>query len=402
MTKITETQIHSALSTIIPQGQNKDIISLGLVNGIVIQKSFWGANIAFTIEIQPPMADEMEALKNAAEKAVLAIKGVKSAKVILTAHKSLAHQQMNTSPAHSDVKTSPFSPAVKAQNPITQPEMAVHKTTPKPSTKIRLENVRHIIAVASGKGGVGKSTTAVNLATALSRMDLKVGLLDADIFGPSIPRLLGLNGKPETGADSKLIPKKAFGVSCMSIGFLAEENTPIVLRGPMVQNALLQMIRGTNWGPLDILIIDMPPGTGDVQLTLAQQLPISGAVIVSTPQDLALIDARKAIGMFQKVSVPILGLIENMSYFLCPHCHGRSEIFSHGGAAAEAQKMDMPFLGEVPLELEIRQLSDAGTPAPAISPEKNYARIYTQIADQLIDLLAAGQNQKKPPLITMN
>ena len=224
-----------------------------------------------------------------------------------------------------------------------------------------LEKIRFIVAVASGKGGVGKSTTSANLALGLAAQGWRVGLLDADVYGPSMPRLFGLTGKPKVEG-GKLAPLEAYGVKIMSMGFLVDENVPMVWRGPMVSQAISQMLGEVAWGELDALVIDMPPGTGDVQLTIAQQVPLAGAVIVSTPQDLALIDARRAVAMFQKVEAPILGVIENMSYFLCPHCGGRSEIFAHGGARHDAEQMGVPFLGEAPLDIKIRQTSDAGSP----------------------------------------
>ena len=233
-----------------------------------------------------------------------------------------------------------------------------------------MPGVRHIIAVASGKGGVGKSTTAVNLALGLSSQGLRVGVLDADIYGPSLPRLLGVTSKPTAVPGSRVLnPIEAFGLKVMSMGFLVDETTAMIWRGPMVMTALQQMLREVAWGELDILVVDMPPGTGDAQLTLAQQTPLAGAVIVSTPQDLALIDARRGIAMFRKVNVPILGIVENMSHFQCPSCGARHDIFGHGGARDEATKLDVPFLGEVPLDQDLRERSDAGQPVVVSAPE---------------------------------
>ncbi|MGQ0682154.1 Mrp/NBP35 family ATP-binding protein, partial [Bradyrhizobium sp.] len=258
--------------------------------------------------------------------------------------------------------------------------------------------VKHLIAVASGKGGVGKSTTAVNLALGLKALGLKTGVLDADIFGPSQPRLLGLKGKPEVTTGNKLKPMLAHGLKAMSMGFMVDEGTPVVWRGPMVVQALAQMLREVEWadasGGLDVLVIDMPPGTGDVQLTMAQQAPLAGAVIVSTPQDLALIDARKGLAMFQRVQVPVLGIVENMSYFQCPQCGTRSDIFGHGGARHEAEKLGVPFLGEIPLHMSIRATSDAGTPVVDSEPDGPYAAIYraigAKVREQLQDVIAAA------------
>jgi ATP-binding protein involved in chromosome partitioning len=240
--------------------------------------------------------------------------------------------------------------------------------------------IKSIIAVASGKGGVGKSTTAVNLALALKANGLRVGVLDADIYGPSMPRLLGITGKPQQTADKRLKPMDGYGMPVMSMGFLVEEDTPMIWRGPMVISALTQMLREVEWGQLDVLVVDMPPGTGDAQLTMAQQVPLAGAVIVSTPQDLALIDARKGLNMFRRVEVPVLGIVENMSYFIAPDTGKRYDIFGHGGAKAEAQRLGVPFLGEVPLDMAIRETSDTGLPLVVSDPTGPHAQAYREIA----------------------
>ncbi|QFR31836.1 Mrp/NBP35 family ATP-binding protein [Ancylobacter sp. TS-1] len=257
-----------------------------------------------------------------------------------------------------------------------------------------LPGVGSIIAVASGKGGVGKSTLAANLALGLAASGLRVGLLDADIYGPSVPRLMGLKGRPDVQG-RMITPMHAFGLKVMSIGFLVEEETPMIWRGPMVMSAISQLLKEVNWAPLDILVVDMPPGTGDAQLTMAQQVPLAGAVIVSTPQDLALIDARRGIAMFEKVNVPVLGIVENMSYFLCPHCGGRSDIFGHGGARHEAQRFGVPFLGEVPLHLSIREASDAGLPLVATKPDSPEAQIYRDIAAAVREALAGRRGSAR-------
>jgi ATP-binding protein involved in chromosome partitioning len=246
-----------------------------------------------------------------------------------------------------------------------------------------LPGVKSVIAVASGKGGVGKSTTAVNLALALSNLGHRVGILDADIYGPSLPRLLGLFDRPDATEDKKLIPLEKYGLKCFSIGFMIAEAAPLIWRGPMVQSALTQLIRDVAWGELDYLVLDLPPGTGDVQLTLSQLGILTGVVIVSTPQDLALIDAHKALQMFRKVDVPVLGIIENMSVFVCPNCGHSCEIFSHGGARDEATKMELPFLGEVPLRMDIRTASDAGSPITLSDPS-----VYGEIAERLLEQVA--------------
>lgn len=256
-----------------------------------------------------------------------------------------------------------------------------HKTI---LTRPMIPGVESIIAVASGKGGVGKSTTAVNLAVALAmECRLRVGLLDADVYGPSIPNLMKLDGRPELDSGSKMIPLENYGVRCMSMGFLMEKDAPAVWRGLMVMSALEKLVRGTAWGKLDVLVVDMPPGTGDAQISISQRLPLAGAVLVSTPQDIALIDARRGANMFRKVDVPILGLIENMSFFKCPNCGERSHIFSHGGARATAEEMGMDFLGEVPLNIEIRLTSDAGSPIVASSPTSEASTVYRGIAVEI-------------------
>jgi ATP-binding protein involved in chromosome partitioning len=251
--------------------------------------------------------------------------------------------------------------------------------------------VKHIIAVASGKGGVGKSTTAVNLALGLLANGVSTGLLDADIYGPSMPRMLNVKEKPESIDGKGLKPIERYGLKTMSIGYIVNEDTPMIWRGPMVSSALEQMLRDVEWGELDVLVVDMPPGTGDAQLTLAQRVALAGAVIVSTPQDIALVDARKGLNMFRKVAVPVLGFVENMSFYLCPHCGERAEIFGHGGAREEAEKLGVPFLGEVPLHLDIRTTSDSGHPIVVSQPDSPYAQIYKNIAGRVWKQLSVNQ-----------
>jgi ATP-binding protein involved in chromosome partitioning len=266
-------------------------------------------------------------------------------------------------------------------------------------TQTGVPGVASIIAVASGKGGVGKSTTAVNLALGLASLGLKVGVLDADIYGPSLPKLLAINERPQTIDGTKLKPISRYGLTVMSIGFLIDEDTPMIWRGPMVMSALTQMLREVEWGELDVMVVDMPPGTGDAQLTMAQQVPLKGAIIVSTPQDLALIDARRGIAMFRRVNVPVLGIIENMSYFLCPKCGERSDIFGHGGARAEAERLGVPFLGEVPLHMTIREKSDAGLPVVASEPDGPHAKIYREIAARVRDQLSGEPARAAPKIV---
>src|SRR4029077_15244546 len=266
---------------------------------------------------------------------------------------------------------------------------------------VAVPGVGAIIAVASGKGGVGKSTVAVNLALGLRDLGLRVGVLDADIYGPSTPRLFAIKGKPQTKGGTRLMPMDGYGLKVMSIGFLVEEETPMIWRGPMVMSALSQMLREVEWGELDVMVVDMPPGTGDAQLTMAQQVPLRGAVIVSTPQDLALVDARRGIAMFRRVNVPVLGIVENMSTFVCPHCGGRTDIFGHGGARREAERLGVPFLGEVPLDLAIRETSDAGRPVVATDPDREHAAIFRRIAERVRDQLGGGGQGRPAPKIVI-
>ena len=369
-----------------PDGKG-DIVSLGLVSDILIN----GGKVMFSITVDAARANELEPLREKAAAAVRAMDGVESTLVILT-----AERRGNT----LETRSPPPRPAPTASSPAAHPPRPA-AARPSASGKPGIPGVTAVIAVASGKGGVGKSTTAVNIALGLAANGLKVGLLDADIYGPSVPRLLGLSGRPETIDGRTLKPMEAFGIKAMSMGFLVEEETPMIWRGPMVMSAITQMLREVAWAPLDILVVDMPPGTGDAQLTMAQQVPLAGAVIVSTPQDLALIDARKGLAMFRKVDVPLLGIVENMSYFIAPDTGARYDIFGHGGAKREAERLDVPFLGEVPLEMVIRETSDSGKPITASQPDSPHARVYKEIAAKIWAAVSGGAGARQAPNIVI-
>jgi len=342
--------------------------------------------VFFSINVDAAEARAWETVRAQAESAVRAIPGVTTAMIALTAERKPGAA---SPPPHRHAQGHAHGVApVAAHRPPQSPGGSPM------ARQAEIPGVAAVIAVASGKGGVGKSTTAINLALGLRDLGLRVGLLDADIYGPSVPRLTGIREKPELNSERKMIPIPRFGLAIMSIGFLVEEDTAMIWRGPMVMSAITQMLRDVAWGTQDVLVVDMPPGTGDAQLTLAQNVPLKGAVIISTPQDLSLIDARRGLAMFKKVNVPVLGIVENMSYFQCPHCGTRSDIFGHGGARHEAERLGVPFLGEIPLHMSIRATSDAGTPVVASEPEGPHAAIYraigAKVRDQLKDAIAAA------------
>ncbi|MBO9419361.1 MULTISPECIES: Mrp/NBP35 family ATP-binding protein [Stappiaceae] len=345
-----------------------DIVSLGLVSDVFVSDG----RVAFSITVPAARAQELEPLRQAAEKVVKEVEGVENAMVALTAERA---------PGSAPPRPPQPAPAPRAPRPPQEEQAPAKPGVP---------GIKHIVAVASGKGGVGKSTTTANLALGMAANGLRVGVLDADIYGPSVPRLFNVSGRPEALSGRMLKPLEGYGVKVMSMGFMVEEETPMIWRGPMVISALTQMLREVAWGELDVLVVDMPPGTGDAQLTMAQQVPLAGAVIVSTPQDLALIDARKGLAMFKKVDVPVLGIVENMSYFLCPDCGSRHDIFGHGGARADAERLGVPFLGEVPLAMKIRETSDAGTPIVVSDPEGQSAQIYKEIAGKVMAGIEGG------------
>ncbi|MDE2182772.1 MAG: iron-sulfur cluster carrier protein ApbC [Alphaproteobacteria bacterium] len=353
---ISRDDVLRALDQVIDPVSGRSVVHEDIVQGVALRDG----HVAFALEVDPARASAAEPLRQACENAVRALPGVLSVSAVLTAHREAA-------------------PARRAPPP--------------PSG---IPGVNAIIAVASGKGGVGKSTVAVNLALALAQQGLKVGLLDADIYGPSVPRLMAINERP-LAQNGKFVPIEKYGIKTMSIGFLIREDEATIWRGPMVQSALTQMMNDGLWAPLDVLVIDMPPGTGDAQLTIAQRVPLKGAVIVSTPQDIALIDVRRGIAMFAKTQVPVLGVIENMSTYVCPNCGHESHIFGHGGARETAAKLGTPFLGEIPLQASIRETSDAGTPIVAAAPDGAEARAFLLIAKDVAAKITASE--RVPPKI---
>lgn len=354
--KNLEADILAALRTIQDPEQGTDIVALGMVSGLQISEA---GEVVFSIEVDPKKGPTLEPLRQAAEQAVSSVQGVTKTTVVLTAEK----------PEAPDIP----DPHGMSKNPV-----------------LNLP-IKHIIAVASGKGGVGKSTVAANLALSLAKNGQNIGLLDADVYGPSQPRMMGVSGQKPDGTQGQIEPIEVHGIKLMSMGFMVEEEKALVWRGPMVQSAIYQMLRDVNWGTeqdlLDILVVDMPPGTGDAQLTMAQKVPLSGAVIVSTPQDIALLDARKGVQMFEAVNIPILGLIENMSVYECSNCGHEEHIFGHGGAEKEAKTMGVPFLGALPLHADIRLKSDEGTPIVAAKEDGSHARTFDQISKTLISSL---------------
>lgn len=379
MSQLSEEQILDALKCVVDPDRKRDIVSLGMVQGLRIANG----HVMLALQVDPQRGAALEPLRKQVETLVHKLPGVLTAAVVLTAERPAPPPAGHHAHGHAHGHG--------------------HGHAQQPAGSL-LPEVGAIIAVASGKGGVGKSTTAVNLALALASLGHRTGLLDADIYGPSMRRLLGIEGQPTSSDGSRLDPMEKYGIKAMSMAFLVEEETPIVWRGPMVQSALEQMMRDVAWGPLDVMVVDMPPGTGDTQLTMAQKVPLAGAVIVSTPQDIALIDARKGLNMFRKVDVPVLGLIENMSYFCCPNCGHRTEIFGHGGARAEADRLGMPFLGEIPLDVAIRETSDGGQPIVASAPGSEHAAAYLAIAAKVWDTVQASTTARaaKAPRIVVS
>ena len=369
-------QVLAALGQVAaPDG--KPLTEAGVLSEVLVSDG----KVFFSLTVDAAAVKAWEPVRKHAEDAVKAVPGVQSALVALTAERAGGAK-----------------PGPAARPPAQQQQQRPH-AHPADKAQPGIPGVDAIIAVASGKGGVGKSTTAVNLALGLRDLGLKVGVLDADIYGPSIPKLFAIKEKPQTVGGNRLKPIERYGLSVMSIGFLIDEDTPMIWRGPMVMSAITQMLREVEWGKLDVLVVDMPPGTGDAQLTMAQQVPLKGAVIVSTPQDLALIDARRGVAMFNRVNVPVLGVVENMSYFLCPECGTRSDIFGHGGARHEAERQGVPFLGEVPLHMTIREKSDAGLPVVATEPDGPHAKIYRDIAGKVLAQIKGGTQRPAPKIV---
>ncbi|MEL6576783.1 MAG: Mrp/NBP35 family ATP-binding protein [Pseudomonadota bacterium] len=366
---VTREGVIAALSKIVDPGQGRDIVTADMAKAISVAESAEGTRVTFVIEVDPAKGPAMEPVRAAAEAAVKALPGVASVSAVLTAH-----------------STQPSAPASRPAPKGPPPELNIggRKKPAEPASK-KIAGVERIIAIASGKGGVGKSTVTSNLAVALASKGQRVGLLDADVYGPSQPRMLGISGRPSSPDGKIILPLRNHGVTAMSIGFMVPEGEAVVWRGPMLMGALQQMLGQVQWGRLDVLLVDLPPGTGDVQLTLAQKAEVNGAVVVSTPQDIALLDARKAVDMFKKTDVPILGVIENMSGYICPKCGHEAYPFGQGGAKAEAERIGAPFLGDIPLDLAIREAGDGGAPIVALKPSSPQARAFLDIADRLMD-----------------
>ena len=387
MASVTKDQVLAALADVLDPDSGQNVVASGIISGVVVRDG----NVGFALEVDPDQGAAKEPLRKACETAVERLSGVLSVTAVLTAERPAGGQAQGQGRGHSHGHGHGHAHGGQAQ-------------TRAPQADQLLPGVKSVIAIASGKGGVGKSTTAVNIATAMAAQNVRVGLLDCDIYGPSIPRMLNLSGQPEMVGERTLRPMANYGIKCMSIGFLVAEDTAMIWRGPMVMQALEQMMRDVDWGELDVLLCDLPPGTGDAQLTMAQRVPLTGAVIVSTPQDIALLDVTRGINMFQQVNVPIFGVVENMSYYVCPACGHRAELFHHGGARETARRLGVDFLGEIPLDISIRTTSDAGRPIVVTQPESPHAESYRQIAAGLIDKATSavsGAGRAQPRIVMM-
>ena len=373
--KPTEAQVHDILKTVPYPGYSRDIVSFGMVKNISIDARNVGVLIRLT-EHQPQIADQ---IRESVSAALRNVPGVANMQVDLemppapspqVEHEHHSHadhgQHEHHDHGHGHGRQAPPFPTQEAQ---------------------ALPGVRSIVAVASGKGGVGKSTVATNLAVALSQAGFRTGLLDADIYGPNIPLLMGVEGKPEVKGDNRIVPFFNHGVKLQSLGFFLTDSTPVIWRGPMVMKAVQQLLQETDWGELDVLVIDLPPGTGDVQLTLVQTVPLTGAVLVTTPQNLALLDVQKGAEMFKHVNAPLLGIVENMSYFVCPDCGKETEIFRRGGGQKESERLGIPLLGRIPLESAVCDAGDAGVPVVVGAPESRAGQEFRQVAAAVVDVL---------------
>ncbi len=386
MASVTKDQVLAALGDVADPDSGQSVVAAGLVSGVVVRDG----NVGFALEVDPDRGAAMEPLRKDCESAVERLPGVLSVTAVLTAERPAQARAQDR--GRGEGREHGHAQGRQAQ------------AAPQQQPSELLPGVKSVIAVASGKGGVGKSTTAVNIAAAMASQQVRVGLLDCDIYGPSIPRMLNLSGQPEMAGERTLRPMANYGIKCMSIGFLVAEDTAMIWRGPMVMQALEQMMRDVEWGALDVLICDLPPGTGDAQLTMAQRVPLTGAVIVSTPQDIALLDVTRGISMFQQVDVPIFGVVENMSYYVCPECGHRADIFHHGGARETAQRLGADFLGEIPLDLEIRTTSDSGHPIAVTRPDSPHAAAYQRIARSLVDKATSavgGAGRAQPRIVMM-